>query len=285
MNKKINKILNIYLFIFIVILFSLSGCKDRLQGLQYEKIKANHEIFVNDVSSYFIINSKPVLEKNDINQKFSITIFSNIITGTKRYFNYYQIDYQTDENIINQYYHIFESDAKKRNYAQNFFPYNYIEGNYLSKIDVLFNYEYMIGEQKTVADLKYSEEMFTLNVDEIATKDFVDRLDNFDINLICIHKNTEDFNRFKLNIYFNELEENSHIDFQSWIVTKDKKIYPFYGIYHYQINNGDFISIGDQTIERIIDFDSIYCKVKYYNNNESEPSEYLYKTNIIIKEE
>ena len=269
----------------ILLLFGLlfiSGCS-RMKGLQYEKILAEHEIYNQDLNSYLLVNGKPVLEKESIKIKYAITIYANIIAGTGRYFNYYQVDWTTDTGRIDQYYHIFNEDARKRSYAQNFFPYNYVYGSLITKIDVLFDYEYLQQEESVEAKIMYSEDLLTLNASELDSSKFASTLENYQIELIAIKRKMEDFNRFKLNIGFLNLDQESHIDFQSWIVTNDDKIYPFYGIYHYQLSNGDYISVGDEMIDNIIDFKEMFCKIKYYHN--SDAYEEYYKMNIVIGEE
>ncbi|MDD2492912.1 MAG: hypothetical protein PHY83_03105 [Bacilli bacterium] len=269
----------------ILLLFGLlfiSGCS-RMKGLQYEKILAEHEIYNQDLNSYLLVNGKPVLEKESIKIKYAITIYANIIVGTGRYFNYYQVDWTTDTGRIDQYYHIFNEDARKRSYAQNFFPYNYVYGSLITKIDVLFDYEYLQQEESVEAKIMYSEDLLTLNASELDSSKFASTLENYQIELIAIKRKMEDFNRFKLNIGFLNLDQESHIDFQSWIVTNDDKIYPFYGIYHYQLSNGDYISVGDEMIDNIIDFKEMFCKIKYYHN--SDVYEEYYKMNIVIGEE
>ncbi len=270
---------------FILVLFIclfLSGCSN-MKGLQYDKIVAEHEVYHQDLNSYVVINAKPVLEKDTIRVKYAITIYANIVEGTGRYFNYYQVDWTTDTGKIDQYYHIFQEDARKRSYAQNFFPYNYVYGNQITKVDVLYDYEYLIQEESIATKVKYSEEMMMLPTSELTSLKFVDSLENYQIELIASKRKTEEFNRFKLNIHFVNLEETSHIDFQSWIVTSDGDIYPFYGIYHYQIDSGDFISVGDEMIDDIIDFKEMFCKIKYYNHEEIY--EEYYKMKIVIGEE
>ncbi|HRT68770.1 MAG TPA: hypothetical protein P5173_00965 [Bacilli bacterium] len=270
---------------FILVLFAclfLAGCRT-MKGLQYDKIVAEHEVYHPDLNSYVLINAKPVLEKDTIKVKYAITIYANIVAGTGRYFNYYQVDWTTDTGKIDQYYHIFREDARKRSYAQNFFPYNYVDGKQITKVDILYDYEYLLQEEKIAAKVQYSEEMMRLMPSELTDSKFVNSLENYQIELIALKRKTEAVNRFKLNIRFIDLEEASHIDFQSWIVTNDGDIYPFYGIYHYQIDNGDFISVGDEIIADIIDFKEMFCKIKYYHQDEVY-QEY-YKMNIVIGEE
>jgi len=270
---------------FILVLFAclfFAGCRT-MKGLQYDKIVAEYEVYHPDLNSYVLINAKPVLEKDTIKVKYAITIYANIVAGTGRYFNYYQVDWTTDTGKIDQYYHIFKEDARKRSYAQNFFPYNYVDGKQITKVDILYDYEYLLQEEKIAAKVQYSEEMMRLMPSELTDSKFVNSLENYQIELIALKRKTEAVNRFKLNIRFIDLEEASHIDFQSWIVTNDGDIYPFYGIYHYQIDNGDFISVGDEIIADIIDFKEMFCKIKYYHQDEVY-QEY-YKMNIVIGEE
>ena len=271
-----------YLIFLLLVLLFLTGCS-KLKGLQYEKIEASHVVYDEDVSSYFLLYGKPVLENNSIGLKYSITIYSNIKTGNSRYFNYYQVDWTTDTNYIDQYYHIFVEDARKRSYAQNFFPYNYIEGNRIKTIDVMFDYEYVIDEIKTITKATYSEEIMNISKNDLDDLKFVEELQNYDIKLLGEKRPEEDFNRFKLNIGFIDLNEISHIDFQSWIVTKDQEIYPFFGIYHYQLTNVDFISVSDETVSDAISCDELYCQIKYYYSDQMV--EVFYRTKIVIGEE
>lgn len=263
-------------------LLLISGCS-KIRGLQYEKIIADHLIYGEALNSYFLVNAKPVVENEKIKVKYAITIFANIVSGTGRYFNYYQIDWATDTNKIDQYYHIFNEDARKRSYAQNFFPYNYVSGKTLTKIDVLFDYEYLQGETSVTNKIMYSEELMSLTTNELESTKFLPSLANYQIDLKAVKRANESFVRFKLDISFDDLEEQGHLDFQSWIVTNDNHIYPFYGIYHYQLNNGDYISIGDETVDNIIDFKEMFCKLKYYHHD--EVMEEYFKMNIVIGEE
>lgn len=254
---------SLFLLLLILVSMFLISCKDEA-GLKYEKIEAEHNIINEDVSSYFTVSSKLVNDK----YYYSLVIYANFLQGTSRYYNYYQVDYKTINNEIKQYYHNFTfEDSVDRNYAQRFLPVQQLDE--LVEFDVLFNYEYKKDDEKIEKDLLYHEDVLKLSDDDISKA--LNESDSFSFTYDDINGETK---KLKINLEFSDLELG-HLDFQTWIKTKNGKIIPFYGVYHYQVERGSFKTISYEELGNI-EIDEIYIKINCYSLN-NEMKEYVLK--------
>ena len=257
-------------FSFLLILLSLFlvSCTEKEKGLKYEKIDAEHLISDESISSYLVLRSRLM----DDDMYHSLTIYSNFLKGTGRYYHYYQVDYLTNSGDIEQYYHLFNiTDNDERKYSQNFLPYYKFSG--VKEFDVLFEYEYIINEEKIVNQIKYHEEVLT--IDE-SKENYSDKLEDVDIKYSELLKDERKY--YNINIDFKDLN-SGHIDLQSWILTSDGKLYPFLGIYHYQLDRGNYDSIGYEEIDKNIEIVKIYFKINHYYDEKVDSYLYQIKNN------
>lgn len=249
----------VVLILILVINVLLIGCKNDSVGLKYEKIAADHLISSDGVSSYMTVISK----KTDGDMYYSLTVYSDFLKGTSRYYNYYQVDYLTDDGI-KQYYHnfVFE-DADKRKYAQNFLPYQKIDE--IKSFDVLFSYEYKENEEVIKNDLKYHEEILKLTEEE---KKLISKFSefNFYVDTKVIDENNIGY---KINLDINDIE-TGHLDFQTWIETGDGDILPFYGVYHYQTERGNYKDVGYEKLDINTKIKKMYLKIEHYSENNNK---------------
>lgn len=251
-------------FLLIFISLFLISCASEEKGLKYEKIEAEHLVSDESISSYLVLKSKLIDEK----MHHSLTIYSNFLKGTGRYYHYYQVDYLTNDGDIEQYYHLFNmTDNDERKYSQNFLPYYKFSG--VKEFDVLFEYEYILNEEKIVNQIKYHEDVLSFEEDE---KKYSDTLENVEIKYNEIFKDEKKF--YNINIDFEELD-SGHIDLQSWILTSNGELYPFFGVYHYQLDRGDYNSIEYDEIDKNLEIEKIYFKINHYYDDKVDS--YLYQ--------
>lgn len=243
---------SLLLLLLLTVSAFMISCKEEA-GLKYEKIEAPHNIISEDVSSYFTVSSKLVDDKF----YYSLVIYANFLQGTSRYYNYFQVDYKTINDEIKQYYHNFTfEDSVERNYAQRFLPIQQLDE--LVEFDVLFNYEYKIGEEKIENDLLYHEDVLKLSDDDMSKA--LNENDDFSFTYDAINGEN---NKLKINLEFSELN-GGHLDFQTWIKTKSGNVVPFYGVYHYQVERGSFKTISYEVLGNV-EIDEIYIKINYYS--------------------
>lgn len=246
----------IILSLVIVLSILLVGCNNSSSGLKYTKIEADHLITSDDISSYITISSKKV----NGDMYYSLVIYSDFLRGTSRYYNYYQVDYET-ESKIEQYYHnfVFE-DANKRKYAQRFLPFQKLDE--IKKIDVLFSYEYKNLEEEVKDELKYHEKIlnFSTSITNVTNNE---NAFNFTVDEVSLDEGYG----YKVNLDF-DCFNSGHIDFQTWIVDEKEELVPFFGVYHYQVERGNYRSISYEELSDRIS--KIYLQLVYHPVNEEK---------------
>ena len=255
-KKKMKKVLILYI---LIIAFSLVGCSKNIERLQYEKIDAPHLVSDDSISSYMLIKSSPNEEGKMV---YNLTIYSDFLKGTGRYYHYYQVDYKLLNDKIMQYYHIFTYEETERKYAQKFAPHEMIDG--IKEFNVAINYEYKLDSEEVINKvLKYHEDIigFKVNIDY-----FNGNNGEFIVNLDKV----EEENKYKFGIDFSET--SGHFDFQAFIETSYGEVYPFYGIYHYELQRGNYSTITYEKVDESIKIKAFYYILNYYSSNNEEYS-------------
>lgn len=250
----------IIIFYMLIMLLCLSSCGGyQIEGLQYPVIEAEHNIESETVSSYLLIKSSIVDEK----MYYNFTIYSDFLRGTGRYYHYYQVDYKTNNDTIIQYYHVFDYTETERKYAQKFAPHERIDK--LDEFNVAIDYEYKLDSEVVINEtLKYHEDIIKLeDLDKYVNSDNI-----FDVILDKIDSE----NKYKFTIKFSE--ELGHFDFQAFIKTTDGEIFPFYGIYHYELKRGNYTTLSYEELASNIKIDEIYYKIIYYSNESANGLNY-----------
>lgn len=257
-----------YKYIIIIltfaILFFLTSCGGyKIEGLKYDKIEAHHNLYDENISSYILIKSQPDLDSK--NMVYNITFYSDFLRGTGRYYHYYQVDYKDSENTIHQYYHVFDYSETERKYAQKFAPHEIIDG--INEIDCAIEYEYKLDDINPITNvLKYHEDIIKYN-----KSDFNELCDSdlFNVSLDKIEKE----NKYKFTISVEENLFSGHFDFQAFALTKDGSVFPFYGIYHYEVQRGDYLTLSYEEIDKKIEVVSFYYILNYYYDDINEISD------------
>lgn len=265
MGRFYKYILIIFALIFILFLSSCGGYK--IEGLKYQKIEADHNLNDDNISSYLLIKSQ--LENNDSNQMiYNITFYSDFLRGTGRYYHYYQVDYKDLDDKIHQYYHVFDYSETERKYAQKFAPHEVING--ISEVDVAIEYEFILDSVEPITNvLTYHEDIIKYN----DIKDLNSSNDN--LFEVILDKISED-NKYKFSINIIEEINSGHFDFQAFALTSDGKVFPFYGIYHYEVQRGDYSTLSYEEIDSSINISSFIYVIKYYKDNANNPSEIVF---------
>lgn len=260
------------LILLIILSLFAFGCKKE-KRLKYNKIEAEHVIEDQYMSSFVLLKTIPH-EGNMKDLRHSITVFCDFLKGSGRYYHYYQVDYTSNDDEIDQYYHVFNNqDGDERKYSQNFLPYYKFSG--VKNIDVLFEYEFSLDNINVVTqEVKYHEDVITLDED---LDEFKTEINDFEFIVNEVVKEEEDYNLY--NIFFNIGDlKGGHIDLQTWIETSDNQLFPFVGIYHYQLDRGNYETYGYERIDKKVNVNKVYFKVNYYKDN--NVTTYLYQKSI-----
>ena len=191
---------------------------------------------------------------------YNLTIYSDFLKGTGRYYHYYQVDYKLLNDKIMQYYHIFTYEETERKYAQKFAPHEMIDG--IKEFDVAIDYEYKLDSEEVIKNvLKYHEDIITFNQD--------DYNDSGSSKFIVTLDKVLEENKYKFNVDFND-ESGGHFDLQVFALTDKEEVFPFYGVYHYELQRGAYSTITYEQIEKNVKIKSFYYKLNYYNSEDGK---------------
>ena len=107
----------------------------------------------------------------------------------------------------------------------------------------------------------FYEEIIGTTNDEIRKHGYSDELisDEIDLSFNII----EESDRYNLEFVFNS-NEDIHLDFQSFVVSKDARVYSFLGIYGYNLLDSP-LKEKNNYIYKDIDIEYIYTRFVYYN--------------------
>lgn len=283
-----------YLIIILLLFCMLAGCggEEEYEPMKpedregFEKITAEHTIIDEDVSTYLLVKNKPF--KNQL--LYSITLYMDFEKGnrTSRYYEYYQMDYYLDNGKFGTHYHDFDRiDGAQRKYGQNFMPY-YNIGSNIQYFNFLSQYSFMMKNEndKDVLyekELKYKEEIITFESD--ANYIVINKNNNnemFDFKFVKQSNEGEKYNRYKLNIYpeFNgDKSFVGHLDIQCFIKCGED-IYPYLGLYHYNIQNGDYVSVSDELLDKTYNIEKLYFIINKYDNNTTNLEKLYYELEV-----
>lgn len=271
-----------YRYFLIAILAMLTicliGCKK--ERPEVKPIEASHMIYDEKINSYMRILSRPGYEKNELVTEYSFTFFSHFIKLdgiTGRYYNYYQVDWLTDNNQLDYSYHVFDYlDGAERNYSQNFHPYHKLKGDLLTNIKVQIDYEY---NYEVASEIVLKEETVTYNEDIlIFSENYAAKYENttneFNVKIVNGSAAEKGYTRYYLSFELKD-EDKGHLDLQTWTIINDKVI-PLYGLYHYQFNNGNYNTYGEG-IDMLdeFQFDTVYCQINTYDEAGDEKSYFI----------
>jgi len=265
-----------YFIVLLLLLCFLAGCggEEEYEPMKpedregFEKISAEHTIVDEDVSSYIVIKNKPL--KDQILS--SITLYMNFEKGnrTSRYYEYYQFDYYLENDTFGTHYHDFDKiDGAKRNYGQNFMPYYNLKSS-IDYFNFLSEYSFNMKDEtdKDVLyekELKFKEEIIKFD----SSADFKNVDEKFEFVFIKTSNDNEKYNRYKLNIYPNIDDFVGHLDIQCFIECGND-IYPYLGLYHYNISNGKYVTVSDELLDKAYTIDKLYFIInKHDNTNDS----------------
>ena len=157
---------------------------------------------------------------------------------------------------------MFDYTETERKYAQKFAPHERIDN--LDDFSVAIDYEYKLDSEVVINEtLKYHEEI--IKIEDISKYVNSDNIFNVILDKI------DSENKYKFTINFSE--ELDHFDFQAFIKTTDGKLFPFYGIYHYELKRGNYTTLSYEELASNIKIDEIYyksgnmyCKSEKYGN-------------------
>ncbi len=165
-----------------------------------------------------------------------------------------------------------------------------ILGDGYQKLFGKIQYNYKRNEEETLKrTLTFAEEMIGLKRNELISSKFSDKTDilgkiNFSVKA---NEPVSDSTNYTITntINFTNPSERFHLDFQAFIVTSDKEIYPVGGLYNYYYFSSVNTSIAmTSKVNKTIDIEYIYIKGFYIDTNNVK-TEIFYKVdfkNILI---
>lgn len=273
----------ILLLVLIAHFIFLTGCGENIKYVpkvpdeveNFKAVEASHMVSYDDVDCYVVIKNK--LQKDDL--LYSITLYMNFQKGerTNRLYSYYQFDYYLENGTFLYDYHLFDSiDGAYRNYSQNFMPY-YNLGHKIQNFNFLVKYSYDMKNPETNKKESFEKEYsFSENIISFDdTKDYIFSEDNkYIVEVNTETSKKEKFMRYKLNVLVNDNTEG-HIDMQAFAVTSSNTIYPLYGIYHYDLHNGNYYSVSDEKIDSDKTIEKVYVIVNEYDYDNNHNTYYL----------
>lgn len=203
------------LIIMLLILVSI-GCVE-------EELNKDHIINNEDISAYIIIQPKTSLVYNFEDKLEETTTFNMYLNIYSKNYLQSEINYELNAvNVLGE-----ETEYKSKNEVSLpmtkllLFNTN-VGGNGFQEFFLKIN----SGE-----DHLFYEEFMNISYKEI--KGYTDKFSN-DIIYLDIDY-TEDDEKYNFTVSFNSTED-IHIDFQSYLVSKEANIYAFLGMYGYQAN-------------------------------------------------
>ena len=264
MNKKI------FILLLLIFMLVITGCNTNKPSDDFtpEVLTGSHNITSEDLDIYLLVQGKPV--NGELN--YAITIYSDFLkeNRTSRHYNYYQVDYYTSDLNRNVYYHFFDyiTDGTERSYAQRFLPFNKLSSE-LKEIIVQFDYSFMVGEVVYEKQAIFKEEMIVFD----STVNYLTEHKLYDVS---IYKELDENNnsRFKLSISLNHAKEG-HLDFTAFVKLSDGKVYPLYGLYHYNFGRGNYQSVSDTVINGDVEIENIYYVLNEYLKDGTKNTIYL----------
>lgn len=227
--------------LIIILLFLLTACSNN--EVNKEHIVYNREatpFIVIKGSSYYIYDFEDKLEKTTT---FYLTL--NIVSGQDKDINYELkavnaigevLKYQSNKTIALPYQ---TSLINNTNVGGNGFK------EFLLKID----------------NLNFYEEVLPITNQEIKDEGYPNKFINEKIDLEFVV--TEDLEKYNITFKFDS-EKDIHIDFQSFIVSIDARVYSFLGLYGY-VTDGYPYYIEDNYIYKDMDIKHIYLRMNHYN--------------------
>ena len=154
-------------------------------------------------------------------------------------------------------------------------------GSYLEKIFIKSKYKITVNEEVQVKEIKFSEEVLQLNKRELNNTKYT--LTNFieDVLFFKISFREQGTSRYEVTFQLTLYEKSKphHINFQTWLVTEDKQIYPFFGLYNF-CSNEDFNRSLSEGFYKNLNPKWLYAKLVYTNPVTKETKELFYKADI-----
>lgn len=153
--------------------------------------------------------------------------------------------------------------------------------NALDKIFIKTKYRISINDEIQVKEIKFSEKVLQLSKRELNSSKFTLTNVIADLAYFKIEFRDQGTNRYETTLEINLYNKDKphHINFQTWLVTSDDKIFPFLGLYNFcsQENFSRTISEG---YFKNLNPEWLYAKLEYTNPVTGEVSELFYKARV-----
>lgn len=244
-------------------------------------IEATHSYLVDsdEVNPYFVVKGIPS-DNGFID--YTVIIFLNFPRNyqdkvlEKRYYNYIQCDYSTNDEKTSYVHHFdhADDDGGHLSNAIKIAPRYHIDTPLL-KLACNLRYEYEVDKTRKESEIKFEEDILVF--DETKYSDDME-VENYNFDVVITKKDDEDYNRYKLVIDLDDENKEGHYDIQTWILCDDEVI-PFIGYYHYRAMNGDISTVSDEKISIDRNVNVVYYMVRFYDS-EGNISDFYYQKRI-----
>ncbi len=261
------------IFIISISIFTLSAC-NRLKPFTPEEINAEHQFYDEDFYNYIRYVNFPYIKNNTTKFKQSLTTYMGIKNGTGRSIDSYQFDYT--HSRLETFFNLeptMLNGGIARKFSHEFLPEHSFESK-IKNISGKIIYSHIVNDIKETKTYLFAESFFDTDIiDPSFSENELDGSLVFTFNNNTI--NTESYYRFKINAIVSKTNRPYHLDFQTYIKTTSNEIYPFMGIYNYNVIDEDYISISDLKVDKQIDIDSILIYAEYNDGENIEIIKYI----------
>lgn len=264
----------LYLIVILFIsIFILTACKKE-EPYAPEKIEAQHQFYEEHFYNYIRYLNFPYYQNNKTMFKQSLTTYMGINNGTSRSINSYQYDYL--HSRLETYFNLEPTmldGGVARKFSHEFLPEYHFETK-IKEISGKVVYSHVVDTVKETKTYLFKEIFFDIDsIDSNFSENNQNDIVKF--NFINNTIDSEPYYRFKINAIIPKTTKPYHLDFQTYIKTTTDEIYPFMGLYNYNLIDEDYISISDLKVDKNINIKSIYIYAEYNNGENVEIIKYL----------
>jgi hypothetical protein len=210
-----------------------------------------------DINPYLFVRGTPEkTEDNEIEVNYSLYAYIRPVSANKPTNVRYSCSALDRDGIMRYFF-----EASKSGYSIPLTHHTTVT-NFksvgFSKYFIKVIYNQILDEDNVSKVLRISEEVLTLGKKELNDEAF----NNSEVDLSFKIKDINE-DKYEGFITVDPLDKEAkyHINLQSWLVTKDGKIYPFLGLYNYS-HQAKFNPSYQSTIYKNLNVDYIYAKLE-----------------------
>ncbi len=270
-----------YAFIAFWVLFNFFPEYNYVIVPEYEHVNYNYEIDPYIKSTNTIIESAT----GEVSVKHSYTayIYNNYSTALNNVS--FQFSGLTNEGTMDYISGIDYWSSTSAPTIHTMMSNQSVSGDGYQKLFGKIQYNYKKSEEESIKrTLTFTEEIIKLKRSELGSSKFSDKTTilgkvNFTVRA---NEPVSDSTNYTITntINFNNPNELFHLDFQAFIVTSDKEIYPIGGLYNYYYFSTVETSVAmTSKVNKTIDVEYVYIK-GFFTDRNNVVTEILYKVDF-----